>query len=118
MVVAGSVVAGTVVTLWLAEWALEVLVLWGLVLWVVEVVAAGSVGVAGSVVQLAECQLEVVVLGLHLAVLWLGVQLALLRCPPLVGWRRCCRPRNESLRVHCTPAHIAIEGKGNVLTHV
>ena len=99
MVVAGSVVAGTVVTLWLAEWALEVLVLWGLVLWVVEVVAAGSVGVAGSVVQLAECQLEVVVLG-HLAVLWLGVQLALLRCPPLVGWRSCSLPRNGRLRVH------------------
>ena len=101
MVVAGSVVAGTVVTLWLAEWALEVLVLWGLVLWVhmVEVVAAGSVGVAGSVVQLAECQLEVVVLG-HLAVLWLGVQLALLRCPPLVRWRSCSLPRNGRLRVH------------------
>ena len=111
-------VAGTVVTLWLAECALEVVVLWGLVLWELEVVA-GAVGAPlWMQLQLAECQLEVVVLGLHLAVLWLGVQLALLRCPPLVGWRRCCRPRNESLRVHCTPAHIAIEGKGNVLTHV
>ena len=101
MVVAGSVVAGTVVTLWLAEWALEVLVLWGLVLWVhmVEVVAAGSVGVAGSVVQLAECQLEVVVDEHGLVVLWLEVP-ALLRCRPLVGWRNCCRLQNGSLLVH------------------
>ena len=110
-------VAGTVVTLWLAEWALEVLVLWGPVLWGLEVVA-GSVGAAlWMQLQLAECQLEVVVLE-HLAVLSLGVQLYLLRRPPLVGWRSCCLPQNGSLRVHCTPAHIAIEGKGNVLTHV
>ena len=88
-------VVGTVVTLWLAEGALEVVGLW----------------------ELAECQLEVVVLE-HLAVLSLGVQLYLLRRPPLVGWRSCCLPQNGSLRVHCTPAHIAIEGKGNVLTHV
>ena len=110
-------VAGTVVTLWLAEWALEVLVLWGLVLWELEVVA-GAVGAPlWMQLQLAECQLEVVVLGL-VAVLWLGVQLALLRCPPSVGWRSCCLPGHGSRPVHCTPAHIAIEGKGNVLTHV
>ena len=97
MVVAGSVVAGTVVTLWLAECALEGVGLWELAECQLEV--AGSVGVAGSVVQLAECQLEVVVLG-PVAVLWLGVQLALLRCPPLVGWRSCSLPGNGRLRVH------------------
>ena len=108
-------VVGTVVTLWLAEGALEVGGLWELAECQLEV--AGSVGVAGSVAQLAECQLEVVVLG-PVAVLWLGVQLALLRCPPPVGWRSCCLPGHGSRPVHCTPAHIAIEGKGNVLTHV
>ena len=105
------------VTLWLAECALEVVVLWALGLWGLQVVA-GSVGAAlWMQLQLAECQLEVVVDEHGLVVLWLEVP-ALLRCRPLVGWRNCCRLQNGSLRVHCTPAHIAIEGKGNVLTHV
>ena len=72
-------VAGTVVTLWLAECALEVVVLWGLGLWGLQVVA-GSVGAAlWMQLQLAECALEVVVAEHWLAMTWLEVQLSLLR---------------------------------------
>ena len=74
-------VAGTVVTLWLAECALEVVVLWGLGLWGLQVVA-GSVGAAlWMQLQLAECQLEVVVAEHWLAMPWLEaqVELSLLR---------------------------------------
>ena len=81
-------VAGTVVTLWLAEWALEVLVLWGLVLWELEV--AGCAVLLGLVLWAQSSQLvvqssQLVVLGLQVAVLWLGV-----------GWRSCCLPGHGS----------------------
>ena len=94
-------VAGTVVTLWLAACALEVVVLWALGLWGLQVVA-GSVGAAlWMQLQLqAECALEVVVAEHWLAMLWLEVQLSLLRCRPLVRWRNCCRLQNGCLRVH------------------
>ena len=76
-------VAGTVVTLWLAECALEVVVLWALGLWGLQVVA-GSVGAAlWMQLQLAECALwgQVVVAEHWLAMPWLEaqVELSLLR---------------------------------------
>ena len=76
-------VAGTVVTLWLA-----VVVLWSLVLWELEV--AGCAVLLGLVLWAQSSQLvvqssQLVVLGLQVALLWLGVR-----------WRSCCLPGHGS----------------------